>query len=97
MPVGKAGWGCNFLRINALDPSDDQTSTDVIQGIYALADEYIDKGVVVCLTNGSYSCQHFNLVCSRTCGCQGTEHISVSVNMIPHVVLSGKMFTALIW
>lgn len=30
-------------------------------------------------------------------GCQGTEHISVSVNMIPHVVLSGKMFTALIW
>lgn len=48
------------------------------------------------LTNGSDSCQHFSPVFQAR-GCQGTEHISVSVNMIPHIVLSGKMFTALIW
>lgn len=60
LPTGQVGWGCNFIRVNALDPGSDQTSTDVIQGIYALADEYIEKNVVVCLTNGSYLADHTN-------------------------------------
>jgi hypothetical protein len=60
LPAGKMGWGCNFLKLNVWDPPSSYTSQDIIEGIYAAADEYTSKGVVVCASNYSYSADYTN-------------------------------------
>lgn len=60
LPAGKVGWGCNFLKINVWDPPSDYTSQEILEGIYAAADEYTSKGVVVCASNYSYSADYTN-------------------------------------
>jgi hypothetical protein len=60
LPAGKVGWGCNFLKLNVWDPPSDYTSQEILEGVYAAADEYLSKGVVVCASNYSYSADYTN-------------------------------------